>query len=534
VTSGPPRPTLEEARRRLRELGYLQGPVERFVFRRAIEHVSGLVVPVVAVIAAALAAAETAAVASSQFRYGGSPRAAVFLFLQLGIVALLPAGVFAAILSPAAARSRRPGRGAAAFALVASGAVLLVWLAGTWRLGAERAPAVLLWGIPATLGALLAGVTTRGAFLARAFARSGRLPEGRRRALLLFAAAGALSLAAIFLATRREPERPAPPLPSPRATMLAIVGIDGLSLDTRQDPGERAFASLFSQGATGRWEAERASPAEIWTDLATGVPAARHGVRALEWVRPWGLPALRPPFGTVWYFRGVGLAAGSVARAPVSAGERRSPAFWEVAASAGLPSLAVGWWASGPWPGADVVENREVLARSSSGLDADAVAIAEFERRAEGKKIAAVYLPGADILRDDPPARRAALARTWLFLDRMIARARSGAIALVVIAADSHPAAGALGRMVVFEKGVAPGSAPIRPFDVAPTLLARAGVPAARDLSGRPLSGLFLPGSLETATVATYGDRIAPVAAARGRETDREYLEKLKSLGYLN
>ncbi|HLN93572.1 MAG TPA: hypothetical protein VK389_06895, partial [Thermoanaerobaculia bacterium] len=205
MSSAPPRPTLEEARRRLRELGYLQGPVERFVFRQAIEHVSGLVVPVVAVIAAALAAAETAAVASSQFRYGGSARAAVFLFLQLGIVALLPAGVFAAILSPAAARSRRPGRGAAAFALVASGAVLLVWLAGTWRLGAERAPAVLLWGIPATLGALLAGVTTRGAFLARAFARSGRLPEGRRRALLLFAAAGALSLAAIFLATRREP-----------------------------------------------------------------------------------------------------------------------------------------------------------------------------------------------------------------------------------------------------------------------------------------------------------------------------------------
>ncbi|HLN81036.1 MAG TPA: phosphodiesterase, partial [Thermoanaerobaculia bacterium] len=69
---------------------------------------------------------------------------------------------------------------------------------------------------------------------------------------------------------------------------------------------------------------------------------------------------------------------------------------------------------------------------------------------------------------------------------------------------------------------------------VAPTLLARAGVPAARDLSGRPLSGLFLPGSLETATVATYGDRIAPVAASGGRETDREYLEKLKSLGYLN
>ena len=534
MSSGPPRPTLEEARQRLRELGYLQGPVERYVFRRAIGPVSGLVVPVVAAVAAALAAAETAAVASSQFRYGGSPRAAALFFLELGVVALLPATVFAAILSTAAARSRRPGRGAAVFALIASGSVLLVWLAGTWRLGAESVPAVLLWGIPAILGALLAGVTARAAFLARAFARSGRLPERRRRAMLLFAAAGALSVAAVFLATRREPDRPAPPLPSPRAGMLVVVGIDGLALDTRNDRGEQAFTRLFSQGATGRWAAERASPAEIWTDLATGVPAARHGVRALEWVRPWGLPALRPPFGTAWYFRGVGLAAGSVSRAPVSAGERRSPAFWEVAAAAGLPSLAVAWWASGPWPGADVVENREVLARSSGGLDADSVAIAEFERRAEGKKVAAVYLPGADILRDDLPGRRAALARVWLFLDRRIARAVSGESALVVIAADSHPAPGSFGRMVVFEKGNLPQSTAIRPFDVAPSLLARAGIPVARDLAGRPASVLFPPGALDTATVATYGDRVAPPVAARSRETDREYLEKLKSLGYLN
>lgn len=533
MSSGPPRPTLDEARRRLRELGYLQGRVERFAFRRALEQVSGLVVPVVAAVAGALAIAQVAAVASSQFRYGGSPRAALFLFLQLAVVALVPAGMFAAILSPAAARSRHPGRDASAFALVASGGVLLVWLVGTWRLGAERAPTALLWGIPATLGALVAGVSTRGAFLARAFARSGRLPQRPRRAPLIFAAAAALSLAAIFFATRREPERPAPPLPSPRAGTLAVVGIDGLSLDSRHGPGEQAFASLFSQGATGRWEAERASPAEIWADLATGVPAARHGVRALEWVRPWGLPALRPPLGTGWYFRGVGLAAGSVARAPVSAGERRSLAFWEVAASAGLPSLAIGWWASGPWPGADVVENREVLARALSGLDADAVAISEFERRAEGKKVAAVYLPGADILRGDPPSRRAALARAWLFLDRMVARARSGGTALVVIAADSHPAPGSFGRMVVFDKGAPPRSAAIRPFDVAPSLLARAGVPAAHDLAGRPAPLLFPPGVLENATVGTYGDRIAP-AAAPPRETDREYLEKLKSLGYLN
>jgi hypothetical protein len=509
VSSGRAGPTLEEARTRLRELGYLTGSVERFVFRRAIENAWGLVVPVAAAAAAALAVAECAAVASSQFRYGGSPGALVLLFLELGAVALLPAGIFALMLSVVAARSRRPGRDAAAAALFAAIAVLTVWLVGNWRLGADRPSTALLWGVPVALAALLAGATVRAAFLARAFARSGRLPERPRRAILVFAAAGALSVAAVVFATRREPARPAPPLPSPRPGTVIALGIDGLALDSRDGAGESAITGVLSSGATGWWQARRASPAEIWTDLATGVAATRHGVRALEWVLPFGLPALRPPFGTAWYFRGVGLGAGAATRAPVSAWERRSPAFWEVAASSGLPSLAVGWWASGPWPGADVVENREVLARSSSGLDADAVAIAEFERRSAGKTVAGVYLPGADILRGDPSGRRAALARVWLLLDRLIARARRGEIALVVIAADSHPAPRSIGRMVVFDGDAPARSMRVLPFDVAPSLLARAGVPAARALP----AGIARDG---------VGRNVRRPRGARGRAAERD------------
>jgi hypothetical protein len=44
---------------------------------------------------------------------------------------------------------------------------------------------------------------------------------------------------------------------------------------------------------------------------------------------------------------------------------------------------------------------------------------------------------------------------------------------------------------------------------------------------------LFPPGTLEASTVPTYGTRTTP-AAPRSAVTDREYLEKLKSLGYLN
>jgi len=530
----PPRPTLSQARAKLYELGYLKSRIERFVFHRALQSIAVLLLPVVFAGALAVSLAETAAVAASQFRYGESPRAVGLLFAHLYLAAVLPSAVFAAILFLAAGRSRRPGRGAAVFGLLAAAGALFLWIFGTLRLGPERPAAALVWGIPVSLASLLFGAAARATFLARAFAGSGRLPERPRRAILVFAVAGAFSVAAVLFATRREQVHPAPPLPRRRGEAVVVVGIDGLALDSPRARDE-PIARRLSGAPAGWWETHPASPAEIWTDLATGVPAARHGVRALEWVRPLGVPALRPPSGASWYLRGVGLAVGTVARAPVSAWERRSLAFWEVAASAGLPALAVGWWASGPWPGAAVVENREVLARSASGIDADSVAIREFERRFEGQRVAALYLPGADILRSDPPARAVALRELAPFLDRWIARARLGEVVLAVVTADSHPPPGSHGRLFVFDGGILPGAGirRIRPVDVAPSVLARAGIPAARDLAGRAITTLFRPGTLDPTTVATYGERIAPPATARP-ETDREYLEKLKSLGYLN
>jgi hypothetical protein len=522
-----------EAREKLRELGYLQGRVERFVFRRALEGTAALLLPLVLTGALATASAETAAVCASQFRYSQSPPAAILLFAHLLLAALVPAAGFALLVSAGAGRSRRPGADSAVAGIVAAAVVLTIWVVGTWRLGAERVATAVAWGVPVSLAALLFGAVARATVLARAFASSGRLPQTRRRALVLFAVAGALSAAILLFASRREPVRAEPLLPAPRATPVVVVGIDGAALDENR-PADRALALLLAAGRTGTWAARSASPAEIWTDLATGVPAARHGVRALEWVRPAGLPPLRPPLGSSWYLRGVGLAAGLVSRAPVSAWERRSPAFWEVAASAGLPTLAVGWWASGSWPGATVVENRDVLARAADGRAVDTVAIAEFQRLSPGRTVAAVYLPGPDILRGERANRVAAVAEVTRFLGPWIDRARRGEAVLAVIAAESHPRSGSLGRLTVFDGTAAPATVTIRAEDVAPSLLARAGVPAARDLPGRPVPSLFRPGSLETATVASWGERVAPAAGLTPRASDREYLEKLKSLGYLN
>ena len=202
------------------------------------------------------------------------------------------------------------------------------------------------------------------------------LPAGRRRRVFLAAALTGLLAAAVLFTARTRPA-PAPHvLASPRAGAVVVVAVDGLALDAAPAGSMTGIRELLASGATGWWKAKRAAPPEVWTDLATGEFPSRHGVRALARVRPAGSPVgLRPPLGTAWYLRRLGPALRLVTSAPVSATDRRRLAFWEVAASAGLPAAAVGWWASGPWPGADVVSNEEILGGASDGLSADRRAI---------------------------------------------------------------------------------------------------------------------------------------------------------------
>ena len=213
--------------------------------------------------------------------------------------------------------------------------------------------------------------------------------------------------------------------------------------------------------------------------------------------------------------------------------------FWEVSASAGISSLSVGWWAAGPWPGAVVVDNRTVFARASDAASADREAMSVFETETRKEfGVATVYLPGCDIARDQPAVRKTAEAKLVEVLRAQIARARAGETALVVLAADSHPHEGSLGRLVVFDgphmETGKPKNIRIRPEDAAPSILARAGVPAAADIIGRPVPALFPSGTLEAIIVPSWGPRVAPPSStAPEPRSDEEYLQKLRSLGYL-
>jgi hypothetical protein len=531
--------SLDEARRRLRDLGYLSGGVERFVFRRAFAGRGGLFLPAILLGAFAAAAASVAAVETAELGLRDSPTAIAALLVHLFCADLVIAGLLAILLSAIADRSRSPAGAATASGLAAAAAVFFLWIAGAYSLSREIPARALAWGVPVAFAALILARSVRSGFLGRAYAHSRILPGRPRRRVFLAAAVAGILAALVLFSSSSWRQRPAAPpvLPSPRGGAVAVIAVDGLALDAPGSNGLSGLRELLATGVTGWWPGRTATPPEVWSDLATGEPPSRHGVRALARVRPRGSPAgLRPPLGTAWYLRRLGPALRLVVNSPVSASDRHRLAFWEVAASAGLPAVAVGWWASGPWPGADVVGNEEILAGATDGISADRRAIEAFQlRRRGGQQVATVYLPGLDILRDRARSEERLRAADQLhrFLEDEVSRAVAGQQALAILAVDSHAAPSALGRMVVFDGRLPVKTLRIRAEDVAPSILARAGVPAAADLPGRPVAALFAPGTLETTTVSTYGPRSAP-EGARSATTDREYLEKLKSLGYLN
>ena len=535
------RPTLAEARSRLRELGYLDAGVDRLLFRPVFEWRGGAFLTAIFLGAFSAALAALAAVEASEPGFARSPAAALALLAHLFVADLIPATLLALVLAALASRVKAPGIAATTAGMVSAVLVFTLWIGGTYSLSRELSVRTLLWAVPIGVAALFLAAAVRLGFLARAFARAGMLPRRTLRRVFAAAAAAGLLVAILLLFSRREPPAARAPQPSPRAVPVVVLAVDGLDLDGAGKGGEAA--GLLSKGETGWWPADHGSPPEIWTTLASGLPPSHHGVRALTRVRPLGSPrALRPPWGTGWYLRGIGPRLRLVASAPVSQGDRRSLDFWEISASAGVQSLSVGWWAAGPWPGAVVVENRAVFARATDGASADREAMRAFEEESRtGFGLVTVYLPGCDIARDDPAARRAAEERLVAILRGEIEKARAGRQVLLVLAADSHPHEGSLGRMVVFDGGGGGQSAgggsgsksvQITAEDAAPSILARAGVPVAIDLPGRPVKALFPEGVLETAVVASYGPRVAPPPST-APESDKEYLEKLRSLGYL-
>ena len=447
---------------------------------------------------------------------------------HLFVAWLAPAACSRSCAAFAADRSRAPRAAIADGACRRRGARRLLALdRGRASSSARDIPAtLLLWGVPVAAAALL-----------RRRERPLRLPRARLRALERAArpapAAGSFSpwrspgfsVAAGLFASPGAPGRAAAAVRrfAPTASDRRRRGRRARARRPGADAGVAGFETLLSTGARpagGRRDA--ASPPEIWIDSRDGRAAGvRHGVRALERVRPAGSPtALRPPLG---HRPGTCAASarprGSSASAPVSAADRRRLAFWEVSASAGLPSAAVGWWASGPWPGAAVVGNEEVLARRRGRARTRTGSRSTSSRAAPegGQQVSTVYLPGPDILRADAGGRAGGRAdRVYLFLEeRGLAGASRAATALVVLAADSHARATGLSAGWSSSTGRRTRQdCESGPRTSRPRSSRAPASPAPADLPGRPVAALFPPGiAREGDRRRRYGPRIAPAAA---------------------
>jgi hypothetical protein len=378
----------------------------------------------------------------------------------------------------------------------------------------------------------------------------------------------------------------------PTGLRIRVLGIDGLERRMTEQMTARGemphLRALLDRGASGRLRAEpERVPAIVWTTIATGRGPEAHGIQATSARRVAGL---RTPLA-------IGASEGKVAAAlaratdvlrltrsePATSVLRGVKAFWNVASEKGLRVGVVNWWAT--WPADPVngylvsdrtafklekgaspdrdVQPPELFGRlappvvrdnRAEALDLFAVSAASALRGKNPPDVEAVYLPGLDIFTmqtlGDASAtdlaslegRVAAVREYYRFVDRLIGEATTGLGRddVVVLVGDPGRLArsgppGAEGTLAVIggpartaDLGV------VSERDVAPTVLHLLGLPISSEFDGRVLEAAFDPAFAKAhavRTVPAYGRR----AAARPTESafDREMLEELKSLGYI-
>lgn len=578
--------TFEEARERLRARGYLDRGVEGAVLKGALAartRTLGLLRGASAaalLLALALATVETVAVALAS----ALPlRDALVLFAWLVAGALLAAAALVLLLSAFAwlrVRGRSDPSGASTEVALVFGV-----LAGVGAVLAARpvldaaGPVAAAVAFAAATAAVVLSVRVARGLAFTVLATSGRSVFSRapRPALALGAALATLAAGSAAWLLLRRPAPPEEPLVvRAGAARALLVAVDGWV------PELAAAGPPLPAVSRLAYRKESADPAAFWTTVATGEPARRHGVGALELVRLDGLRApVRLTAGTGWYLGRLLPALGLAREESVTSAARRAPAIWEVAHRGGLAALTVNWWTTWPadgsggvvlgnhlffaarsggglagegWPPEAAARAARLAAPAASGspvarlvADArglDAFAISAFRQEAERSRprLGLLYLPGLDILGAalSEPGRtvgeRALLASALAEESRLLADLLAGPEVLgsgadvVAVVLDGGRAARS-GELLLAGRLAAPGVAgEVRAVDVAPTLLAALGIPASREAEGRVDGRLLAAGAANPATVASWG----PKRTGGAPPIDpKEYVESLRSLGYL-
>ncbi len=484
-----------------------------------------------------------------------------------------------------------------AFALTVGALGLLLALQGLRALLAEsRLPLLVVLGLAAPFAVyLLIKLVYHGLLtLAIRFtdtAPGGRLFSRRWLGLTILAAAFVLTLPAVLSARRVVPQAPVslPVAPGDRVVLLGIDGVLPEELDYLLALGDLpTLASLVQDGSLWSYARKDEPPASFWTTIATGVPGPDHGVTALDSFRPLGVrtPLARNGPLRGWW-SGVEVPLGLAEYRPLLANRRDAFTLWELASRGGAPVLAVNWWATFPaeeLPGLVVAHGAwQLLQEKAEGAAAPASAQAPlaalarqearpvgdgtetrlaaalrpeaaasvlqralipdrfyrqvFEREiARQPRAAALYLPALDIAADGWQGSDVAFAdlvRSELrAADLLLGRALAGAGTVAVVLDPGRRRHAGGGRIVLWRRGSRcgaprPRGAPLASEAVASALLRTLGLPQSAQLPAPPAACRWPEPPL---VVSGYGERRErPTQGPEGRE----YLESLRSLGYL-
>jgi hypothetical protein len=407
-----PRPSVpvEELREQLRALGYLDARVDRFVLGKAS---SGALAASLRIGALAGALLGPAAAAGLSTRLPGLITSVTDAIVLAGYLAVfLGAGsallAFVAILGAGAIARRaasRPdfsvrARRAAALAGLAVAGACLVYLTLWWRtttgpdapLAGAGAQMVAL-GIAVAISVLIGHSVTVTvlASLVR-FGLAGSLERGSPlsswRVLIPVSAVALIGAFALLVTTAPAATSAVTPPPiavvptGVQVVVIAIDGVDVATLDRLNASGATpTLAALTAHARATLVNDTDRDPARVWTTVATAQPPDRHGIRALEARQLAGvegrLRSESPAMASL-------TAATDVLRltrpAIASSQERVLPTFWEVAASAGLRTAVVHWWAT--WPATEnqgiVISDRAILRLEQGGDSAGEIAPASL------------------------------------------------------------------------------------------------------------------------------------------------------------
>jgi hypothetical protein len=573
--------SLDAARERLREKGYLDRGVEGAVLKGALAARSRTRALLLGAATGALFLAAAVALAGAVLQAVSSAlplrdAAVLFLWLFAGAAALA-SFLVAGLVGLALLRARLRGDADEASTEVAVAFGVLAGVAGV----AAARPALETAGLPGVVAvlaavalAVLIAVRVARGLAFTVFAASGRLhlPHSRRGWLAGFlAAAAALLAVAAALLFRSAPPPDGPLVVAANARRVIVVAVDGWTAEPPAAAGARASYVKAVR-----------DPAAFWTTVATGQDARRHGIGSLDLVRVAGVGAPVRPLAGAGFYLGRVLPALHLARLEsVTAAARRVPALWEVASRAGIPSLTVNWWTTYPaaegggtvlgnhlffaaragatlvgegWP-AEVVArvarlaprlvpepgSLERLVEDAKGLDAFAIAAFRDVTAREKPRLSLVYLPGPDILSSALAAPERSAADRVVLAEALTAETAAvraflsdptlldGAdLVVFVLDAGRREPGGAVAFAGPLARSGASGT--LEPADLAPTILAVLGVPAARDAAGKVRAEFLAAGAATSDTVASWGRRRA---GAPPDVDPKEYVENLRSLGYL-